>query len=49
MDDLDEFVEAVVGELVDSVLEGIIVEMAGEIVCELCFEEDAVDVWEYRC
>ena len=48
MDDLDEFVEAVVGELVDSVLEDIIVEMAGEIVCELCFEEDTPDVWEYR-
>lgn len=43
-----EFVEGVAGELVDSVLEDIVFEMAMEIVCEVCFEEDAPDVWAYR-
>lgn len=48
VDDVAEFVVGVAGELVDSVLEDIVMEMAGEIICELCFEEDAPDVWEYR-
>ena len=47
MDDVHGFVEGVVGELVDSVLEDIVIEMASEIVCEVCFEEDAPDAWEY--
>ena len=46
VDDVAEFVEGVVAELVDSVLEDIIAEMVGEIMCEVCFEEDAPNVWE---
>jgi hypothetical protein len=45
VDDVAEFVE---GVAVDSVLEDIVGEMAGEVVCEVCFEEDAPDVWEYH-
>ena len=48
MDDVAEFVDSVAVELVDSVLEDIVVEMATEVVCEVCFEEDALDVWEYH-
>lgn len=48
VDDVAEFAEGVAGELMDSVLEDIVGEMAGEVVCEVCFEEDAPDVWEYR-
>lgn len=48
VDDVVEFVEGVAGELVDSVLEDIVFEMAREIACEVCFEEDAPDVSEYR-
>jgi hypothetical protein len=44
VDDVPEFVEDVVGELVDSVLEDIVLEMAREVPCEVCFEEDAPDV-----
>ena len=45
MDDVAEFVEGVAGDLVDSVLEDIVAEMAGEIMCEVCFEEVASNVW----
>jgi len=48
VDDIAEFVDGVAGKLVDSVLEDIVSEMAGEVVCEVCFEEDALDVWKYR-
>ena len=48
MDDVAKFAEGVAGELVDSVLQDIVVEMAREVVCEVCFEEDALDVWEYH-
>lgn len=48
VDDAVEFVEGVAGELVDSVLEDIVSKMAREITCEVCFEEDALDVWEYH-
>lgn len=34
MDDVAEFVEGVAGELVDSVLEDIVVEMAGKIIAK---------------
>ena len=44
MDDVAEFVESVAGELVDSVLEDEIMEMAREVACEVCFVEDAPDV-----
>ena len=40
--------EGVASELVHSVLEDIVTEIAGEIVCEMCFKEDAPDVWEYH-
>lgn len=48
VDDVAEFVEGVAGELVDSVLEDILLEMAREVACEVCFKEDAPDVWEYH-
>lgn len=44
-----EFVEGMAGELMDSILEDIVFEMAGEIACDVCFKEDAPDVWEYCC
>jgi len=48
VDDVAEFVESVAGELVDSVLEDAIMDMVREVACEVCFEEDAPDVWEFR-
>ena len=48
VDDVAEFVESVAGELVESVLENIVMEMAREVACEVCFEEDAPDVWEFQ-
>lgn len=32
----------------DSLLEDVVMETVGEIACEVCFEEDAPDVWELR-
>ena len=49
VDDVEEFVEGVVGELVDSMLRDMVMDMGKEIACEVCFEEDAPDVWELRC
>ena len=48
IDNVAEIVESAVGELVDSVLGDAIMEMAREVACEVCFEEDAPDVWEFR-
>ena len=48
VDDVAEFVESVAGELVESVLENTVMEMAREVACEVCFEEDALDVWEFQ-
>ena len=48
VDDVAEFVESVADELVESVLENRVMEMAREVACEVCFEEDAPDVWEFR-
>lgn len=48
VNDIDEFVEGVVGELVESVLEDIVTKMAREVACEVCFQEDAPDVWEFH-
>ena len=48
VDDVAEFVEGVASELVHSVLEDIVTEIAGEIVCEMCFKEDVPNVWEYH-
>jgi hypothetical protein len=39
----------VAGELVDSVLGDVVTDMAKEVVCEVCFEEDVPDVWELQC
>jgi hypothetical protein len=47
VDDVAEFEEDVAGELVDSVHEDAITEMAREVACDVCFEEDAPDVWEF--
>ena len=49
VDDVAEFVESVAGELVESVLENTVMEMAREVACEVCFEEDAPNVWEFEC
>lgn len=32
----------------DSVLADVVTEMAREVVCEVCFEEDAPDIWVLR-
>ena len=48
VDDVAKFAEGVSSELVDSVRDDIVIEMAREIVCEVCFEEDVPDVWEYH-
>lgn len=32
----------------DSMLEDVVTEMAREVVCELCFEKDAPDIWVLR-
>jgi len=48
VDDVEEFVEGVAGELVHSMLGDMAMDMAKEIACEVCFEEDAPDVWELR-
>lgn len=48
VDDVAKFVEDVAGEFVDSILEDIVLKMAGEAACDVCFEEHAPDVWEYR-
>ena len=44
VDDIAEFVESVADELVESVLENTVMEMAREVACEVCFEEDDPDV-----
>ena len=44
VDDVAGFVEGVVDELVESVLENKIMKMAREVLCEVCIEEDAPDV-----
>ena len=48
VDDVAEFVEGVAGELVDNVLEDIISNMVEEITFDVCFEEDAPDIWVYH-
>lgn len=46
VDDVEEFVEVVARELLDSVLIDVVIEMVNEIACEVGFEEDAPNVWE---
>jgi hypothetical protein len=41
-------VEAVTWELVDGILEDVVVSIAEKVACEVCFEEDAVDIWELQ-
>ena len=48
VDDVEEFVKDIAGELVDSVLQDVVMEVAKKVACEVCFEEDAHDVWEFR-
>jgi hypothetical protein len=48
VDDVVEFVEDVAGEVVDSVHEDAVMEMAREVACDVCFEEDAPNVWVFR-
>jgi len=48
VDDVEEFVKDIAGELVDNVLEDVVMEVAKEVACEVCFEEDAPNVWEFR-
>ena len=40
--------DSVADELVESVLDNTVMEMAREVACEVCFQEDAPDVWEFR-
>jgi alcohol dehydrogenase YqhD (iron-dependent ADH family) len=46
--DVEEFVEDVVVELVDSVLGDMVMDMTKKVACEVCFEDDVPDVWELR-
>jgi alcohol dehydrogenase YqhD (iron-dependent ADH family) len=46
--DVEEFVEDVAVELVDSVLGDVVVDMTKKVACEVCFEDDVPDVWELR-
>jgi hypothetical protein len=49
-DDIEEFVEDVVRELIDGILEHVVVSVPEEVACEVCFKEDALDIWElWRC
>ena len=47
VDDVAEFVVGVADELVEGVLENTVMEMAREVACEVCFEEDAPNVSEF--
>ena len=44
VDDVAESMEGVADEQVESVLENIVMEMAREVACEVCFEKDAPNV-----
>ena len=48
VDDIAESMKGVADEVVESVLENIVMEMARDMACEVCFEEDAPDVWEFQ-
>ena len=44
VDDIAEFMESVADELIKSVLENTVMEVAREVAWEVCFEEDAPNV-----
>ena len=44
VDDIAESMKGVADEVVESVLENTVMEMARDMACEVCFEEDAPDV-----
>ena len=44
VDDVAKFVESVASEMVESVLENTVMEMARAVACEVCFEKDDPDV-----
>ena len=46
--DVAESVEDVAEVLVANFLEEVISEMVAEVAFDVCFEEDAPSVWEYR-
>ena len=48
VDDIAESMKGVADEVVESVLENTVMEMARDMACEVCFEEDAPDVWEFQ-
>ena len=48
VDDIAESMKGVADEVVESVLENTVMEMARDMSCEVCFEEDAPDVWEFQ-
>jgi hypothetical protein len=47
VDDGEEFVEDVVRDQVDGILEDIVVSVAEELACEVCFKEDALNIWDF--
>ena len=40
--------KGVADEVVESVLENTVMEMARDMACEVCFEEEAPDIWEFQ-
>ena len=48
VDDIAESMRGVADEVVESVLENTVMEMARDMACEVCFKEDAPDVWEFQ-
>ena len=48
VDDIAESMKGVADEVVESVLENTVMEMARDMACKVCFEEDAPDVWEFQ-
>jgi hypothetical protein len=45
---VEGFVEGMTRELVDGILEDVVVSVAEEVACQVCFEDDALDIWELR-
>ena len=48
VDDIAESMKGVADEVVESVLENTVMDLARDMACEVCFEEDAPDVWEFQ-
>jgi propanediol utilization protein len=45
---VEGFVEGVTRELVDGILEDVVVRVTEEVACEVCIEEDALDIGKLR-